>query len=496
MTVFFDSRINANFAAGLKATREETALDHYKLYSLDEIISHYFNSIPVAKQSLQDTEYYRNENSIRRRDMIKLLASNLCNGKIGKNYGRSATAKAIYNDDFDIVVLATPDMEVNTRPVDDYMDGSQSQGNAFGSQESFVDITGSEMQGIYEGDDETKQALPPTLPSGYQLPPDPNYQQPRVLADSYPTVYPDDPKQRTSDLPHRDPRTRGQDAPHLREDKLKSIVALIIVQKGECKKMPDAFAVNLICVKHGALKGCGTLLMALYLYTILYYPIQPGLLELAGGFYNLDGLCLYSKFGFDHDPNLLGSDCFYDAGNMPMSLDLEFAPYGGFDAVGKLARNAIATKLIAIVVGTDPGHKLQICDIRDKDIQNALKALREFDRFLIYRSDNKIDAQKFQQLCGHKNETWTFFRCDPINGQKFYKLIPGLIAGLESGKQLSKDLQGFVNAITRGHQKEFNDWLARTSSNPGGGKKKQNTKKKRNTKKRQTHKQKKSRYSV
>jgi len=209
MTIFFDSRINGNFEAGLKATGKGTAADHYKLYSLDEIISHYFNSIPVANQSLQDTEYYRKENITRRQDMIKLLAFDVCNGKIGENYGRGATAKAIYNDDFDIVVLATSDMEVNTRPVDDYMDGSQSQsqGNAFESQEGFAGITGSEMQEMYQGDDETKQALPPTLPSGYQVPPDPNYQQPRVLADSYPTVYPDDPKQRTGDLPHRDPRT-------------------------------------------------------------------------------------------------------------------------------------------------------------------------------------------------------------------------------------------------------------------------------------------------
>ena len=493
MTIFFDSRINENFEAGLKATGKETAADHYKLYSLDEIISHYFNSIPVANQSLQDTEYYRKENSTRRRDMIKLLAFDVCNGKIGENYGRGATAKAIYNDDFDIVVLATRDMEVNTRPVDDYMDRSQSQsqGNAFESQEGFAGITGSEMQEMYQGDDETKQALPPTLPSGYQVPPDPNYQQQRVLADSYPAVYPDDPKQLTGDLPHRDPRTRGPDAPHLREDKLKSIVALIIVQKGECKKMPDAFAVNLICVKHGAFKGCGTLLMALYLYTILYHPFQPGLLELAGGFYNLDGLCLYSKFGFVHAPNLLGPDCFYDAGNMPMELDFEFDPYGFLDGRHRLDKNAIATKLVNIVVGTDRGHKLPICDIRDEHRQNALKALLEFDRFLIYRGDKKIDAQKFKQLCGRKNETWTFFMCDPNYGPKFYKLIPGLIAGLESGKQLSAEHEGFVMALESGRQKKFNDWLAQTSPNPGGGKKKRNTKKKLNTKRRQTYRRKK-----
>jgi hypothetical protein len=72
----------------------------------------------------------------------------------------------------------------------------------------------------------------------------------------------------------------------------------MIVQKGECTKMPEAFALNLLCVKKGSFEGCGALLMGLYLYTILCrslqsgFPLQPGLLELARGFYNLEGLCL------------------------------------------------------------------------------------------------------------------------------------------------------------------------------------------------------------
>jgi hypothetical protein len=355
-------------------------------------------------------------------------------------------------------------MEKNTLPLDD--EGSQSQGNTQGSMDS---MTHSELR--------PESQLSP----GYPRPPDPNYQQQREVDDSWAALFAGEDEAKTSDEAFRDPRTRGPDAPLLRKLKINSIVALMIVQKGECTKMPEAFALNLLCVKKGSFEGCGALLMGLYLYTILCrslqsgFPLQPGLLELARGFYNLEGLCLYSKFGFDHDPNLLGPDCFYDAGNMPMDLDFEFAPYGGFDAFGKLDGIAIARKLVAIVVGTDRGHKLPICNRRDPKIQYVLSSLKEFERYLAYLLDGKIDVDKLQELCKNNVGTELMFMTD--NVPKFNSLIPGLITGLESVNPPSPHIQGFVDAVnidavTPVLQDKFNVWVGQTSSNPGGGKKK------------------------
>ncbi len=46
------------------------------------------------------------------------------------------------------------------------------------------------------------------------------------------------------------------------------------------------------------------------------------MLELANGFMNAAGLCMYSKLGFVYDPVLKGDDCFEDLRNLPMIADL------------------------------------------------------------------------------------------------------------------------------------------------------------------------------
>jgi len=103
------------------------------------------------------------------------------------------------------------------------------------------------------------------------------------------------------------------------------IIGFLIAEKGECKKRPNTWCVNLICSKGGK----GKLLLSLYLYSILKSisngnNVDPvGLLELAGGYYNIAGFCMYSKLGFEYDQSLYGDDCFSEMCNLPMIVDLQ-----------------------------------------------------------------------------------------------------------------------------------------------------------------------------
>uniref|UniRef100_A0A6C0ATM8 Uncharacterized protein n=1 Tax=viral metagenome TaxID=1070528 RepID=A0A6C0ATM8_9ZZZZ len=112
-----------------------------------------------------------------------------------------------------------------------------------------------------------------------------------------------------------------------REKKLGKIRGFLIAQKGECKKYPLAYAVNLICTRES---GIASLLIGAYMYAIRSNTVltQKGLLELAGTFYNMNAYCLYRKMGFVvdpdiFDPSIIGTKCLSDDdGMLPMSVDL------------------------------------------------------------------------------------------------------------------------------------------------------------------------------
>jgi len=87
-------------------------------------------------------------------------------------------------------------------------------------------------------------------------------------------------------------------------DKLNLVHSVMIVQKGECAVKPRTVAVRLICSRK-TMKA--HILMGAYLYTIKKKGKkvdQMGILELADGYKNLSGFCLYTKFGFKEDKNL------------------------------------------------------------------------------------------------------------------------------------------------------------------------------------------------
>jgi hypothetical protein len=107
------------------------------------------------------------------------------------------------------------------------------------------------------------------------------------------------------------------------QQKSESIDGFIIVQKGECKKLPgsessfdDVYSVNLICTNNVK----GKLLIGAYLFILKTTPkAKVAILELLGGYTNIPGFIAYSKLGFKQDISLYGEDCFRSLSNLPMS---------------------------------------------------------------------------------------------------------------------------------------------------------------------------------
>ena len=173
--------------------------------------------------------------------------------------------------------------------------------------------------------------------------------------------------------------------------KMKKILGFIIAEKGECKRMKNAYSVNLICVRPlNKYKIKGSVLLGAYLYCIKSYkdkmeftdgvsnPVdQVGILELANGYVNLEGFFSYSKLGFVKDLSLHGEDCFADDGNLPMS-----APMSSYDD---------PQHIIQIVTGQRPIPEGVLLNSDDTGlIQTGFKK---------YIPNPKIDVEKKLQMC-------------------------------------------------------------------------------------------------
>ena len=103
------------------------------------------------------------------------------------------------------------------------------------------------------------------------------------------------------------------------------MVALAIVNKGECGYYPDIFALQLICSGQNIVSG--STLLAMYLLALKHIGMAIGLLELAMSYENLGGLCAYDKFGFVESYAIKHEQvCFFghidDYDTLPMFVDV------------------------------------------------------------------------------------------------------------------------------------------------------------------------------
>tara|TARA_B100000925_G_C21979802_1_gene461756 strand:- start:506 stop:1678 length:1173 start_codon:yes stop_codon:yes gene_type:complete len=101
-----------------------------------------------------------------------------------------------------------------------------------------------------------------------------------------------------------------------------NIVAFLVTQVGECKTYEYVDALNLICSNDVKGSPVGRIVFYLYIFTLKYHKIDKGLLELAGSYENISGLCLYNKFGFRENFSLMNRRCFPDEYNLPMYVDM------------------------------------------------------------------------------------------------------------------------------------------------------------------------------
>jgi hypothetical protein len=189
------------------------------------------------------------------------------------------------------------------------------------------------------------------------------------------------------------------------------IISICIVQRKECNKFANAYALNLICSKK--CYSCGNILLGLYLYTILSHPrktdtnqrleeirapeslsipyfgppiIHLGLLELAGrgGFTKINALCLYTKFGFVINSKLSGrySNCFIDDINIAMVKRFKGDEnIKDEDTLDNILQDAYdieteKSKILRIVNKEEPGYtKHIICEFKDEKVQRLLGQL-------------------------------------------------------------------------------------------------------------------------
>ena len=106
-------------------------------------------------------------------------------------------------------------------------------------------------------------------------------------------------------------------------------VGFAISEFEECKDHPDTDALKVIC----AIKGYGPLLSYCYVYCAKKQRKKYGLLELAGGFANMEGLCSYNKFGFREDMSMKKIKCFPEYGTLPMKVELSKISYEDLDNI-------------------------------------------------------------------------------------------------------------------------------------------------------------------
>ena len=99
------------------------------------------------------------------------------------------------------------------------------------------------------------------------------------------------------------------------------IMGFLIAELGACRMRSQTYAINLVCSE----SGLGKLLVGACLYCIKFnenVATKACVLELAHAYRNTPAFFVYTRMGFNVDNSLIGSNCFHDAIQLPMSVKL------------------------------------------------------------------------------------------------------------------------------------------------------------------------------
>jgi hypothetical protein len=372
---FFRKDVIDNFTKSLMNTvpadkKSTFPLSNFYLYNSDDILENISQRGTFKTRFTEQSPEYQQLKNKNMDKLIKFLSSKICED-IGSDYAKTAVERAISltekNNIFDIVVISNKNIEA-IGLIEEEEEEAQDMDNDEEEDESSM---------------EEEEYKPKKEPSFDKID--------EILA-----------------------------------YRLQGVVGFIIVELGECKQYPFGYSINLICTNKKAPAGCGSILMGLYLYTILSHPDkndsttitfptgnavlniiekprsneaigdvtievtfssdepltqvqQYGILELASAYTNPGGLCMYEKFGFQYTESMYGEDCFPDFNNLPMIIDFNTKP--GYSELSKEQRKE---KVINITAGTDRGFpKSKICNVRDSFTTPAGKVVKTGEQKLL-----------------------------------------------------------------------------------------------------------------
>jgi hypothetical protein len=171
------------------------------------------------------------------------------------------------------------------------------------------------------------------------------------------------------------------------------IVALAIVNKGECGYYPNIYALQLICAGPNILQG--SVLLAIYLLGLIYNGMPLGLLEVAGSYDNLGALCAYDKFGFVENYVIKHEDvCFYgnieDYDTLPMFID-----------VGSMTPELILDTLVNAPGKSIINKKEPLC-YGFKNYIKSTNGISDSNELAIIEELNKFSKSKQNALAGKR----------------------------------------------------------------------------------------------
>lgn len=168
------------------------------------------------------------------------------------------------------------------------------------------------------------------------------------------------------------------------------IMGFLIAELGACRMRPQTYAINLVCSE----SGLGKLLVGACLYCIKFnenVATKACVLELAHAYRNTPAFFVYTKMGFNVDNSLIGSNCFHDATQMPMSVHLSDKYSKHYIIHAMVGTNFKQTDVHDATGIYELGLPLQYSEDKGKseDIQDRMVLIANIIRKMKVYSDNE-----------------------------------------------------------------------------------------------------------
>lgn len=159
--------------------------------------------------------------------------------------------------------------------------------------------------------------------------------------------------------------------------------AVLLAHRGECKEVPSWWTVRLICNNNQdkVCKGMAAILLGLYTYVLKYKQVQPyGLLEVADGYGNIGGYCLYSRFGFEETT----IKCKQFVNDVIMANNIKQITYDQIIETVNTGKQQIP----------DTGSTLYCQELKQASKENRLPLPRDDPKFKVIREEDSVRLQE------------------------------------------------------------------------------------------------------